>query len=118
MAPAQELGHPPPFAIGLMARDGKPTGTQDQMMPCATARHRVAPSLAQIWDRDSRTANQPSGVLGVQPLLGHPVLHVHSSVSLSKLNNRIVCQAHQQIAVGTANNAKLKGLSITIFQAC
>ena len=28
----------------------------------------------------SRVANQPSGVLGVQPLLGHPVLHLHGSV--------------------------------------
>ena len=54
----------------------------------------------------------------MQPLLEHTVMHVHGSVSLSQLNKRIVCQAHQQIAVGTANNAKLKGFSITIFQAC
>ena len=39
VAPAQELGHPPPFAIGLMAGDGKPEGTQDQMVPCTTAKH-------------------------------------------------------------------------------
>ena len=50
--------------------------------------------------------------------VGHIVMHVHGSVSLSKLNKRIVCQAHQQIAVGTSNNAKLKGFGITIFQAC
>ena len=33
------LGHPPPFAIGLVAGDGKPEGTQDQMVPCTTAKH-------------------------------------------------------------------------------
>ena len=33
-----------------------------------------------MWHRDSRTANQPSGVLGLQPLLGHTVMHVHHSI--------------------------------------
>ena len=31
----------------------------------------------------SRAAHQPSGVLGVQPLLGHTVLHIHGSTVVS-----------------------------------
>ena len=42
VAPAQRnFGHSPAFAIGLMAGDGKPKGTQDQMMPCTTAKHQL-----------------------------------------------------------------------------
>ena len=37
--PLRKKRHPPPFAIGLMARDEKPTGTQDQMVPCTNAKH-------------------------------------------------------------------------------
>ena len=33
---------PPTFAIGLMARDGKPKSTQDWMVPCATTEHQFA----------------------------------------------------------------------------
>ena len=31
-------------------------------------------------DRSGRVTNKPTQVLGVQPLLGHPVLHLHRSV--------------------------------------
>ena len=40
---------PPTFAIGLMAGDGKPKGTQDQIMPCATAKYQFA--VANIMNR-------------------------------------------------------------------
>ena len=42
MAPAQEFGHPPAVAIGLVARDGKRRGTQDWMVPCIGAQHQFA----------------------------------------------------------------------------
>ena len=80
--------------------------------------HRGTARLPEMLDRSSRVAHQPPRVLGVQPLLGHPVLHLHGSVSRSNLNKRIVYQAHHQIAVGTANNAKHKGFGMTISRAC
>ena len=38
----KDFGHSPAFAICLMARDGKPEGTQDWMVPCTTAKHQFA----------------------------------------------------------------------------
>ena len=37
----KNFGHSPAFAIGLMARDGKPQSTQEWMVPCATAEHQL-----------------------------------------------------------------------------
>ena len=51
--------------------------------PTTVTMCQAASSLAHMWDRDSRAAHQPSGVLGVQPLLGHTVLHLHGSTVMS-----------------------------------
>ena len=40
---------PPAFGTGLTAGDGKPKGTQDQMVPCTTAQHQFA--MANIMNR-------------------------------------------------------------------
>ena len=45
----QNLGTSPAFAIRLMAGDWKPKGTQDRMVHCATAQHRVA--MVNIMNR-------------------------------------------------------------------
>ena len=44
--------------------------------------------------------------------MGNLVLHLHGSVLRSNLNKTSVCQAHHQIAVGTTNHAKPKGLGM------
>ena len=45
----KNLGPSPEFAIGLVARDGKPKGTQDRTVPCTTANHQFA--VANIMNR-------------------------------------------------------------------
>ena len=68
--------------------------------------------------RNSRAAHQPSPVLGLQPLLGHAVMHLHGSVSRSNLSKKYARQAHHKTAARTANHAKTKGSSMTISSAC
>ena len=70
----------------------------------------TAPSLPE-FDPDA-------GVLGVQPLLGYPALHLHSSVSRSNLNKKFVCQAHHQIRDRNDNNAKPDRFRMPISSAC
>ena len=45
----KNLWHEPAFAIGLMAGDGNPEGTQDRMVPCAAAKHQF--TMANIMNR-------------------------------------------------------------------
>ena len=45
----KDLWHAPAFAIGLMAGDERPKGSQDRMVPCTTAKHRVAMASITAW---------------------------------------------------------------------
>ena len=68
----KDLGPSPEFAIGLVARDGKPKGTQDRTVPCTTANHQFAMANITTWTptRLPEARSQTANTVGELALVG------------------------------------------------
>ena len=68
----KDLGPSPEFAIGLVARDGKPKGTQDRTVPCTTAKHQFTMANITAWTltRSPEARSQTANTAGELALVG------------------------------------------------
>ena len=64
--------HSAAFAIGLVARVGKPKGDQDRMVPCTTANHQFAMANITTWTptRLPEARSQTANTVGELALVG------------------------------------------------